>query len=74
MNTSLQDVDYVDTLTSPTLGDRRLPPDREGGPGVRALLHPRKGDVGAIETIIAEQGRRDPNMPAGLYELINRPG
>jgi len=31
-----------------------------------------KGDVGAIETIIAEHGRRDPNMPPELYERIKR--
>ena len=31
-----------------------------------------KGDVGAIDTIIAEQGRRDPNMPPELYERIKR--
>jgi dimethylsulfone monooxygenase len=31
-----------------------------------------KGDVGAVETIIAEQGRRDPKMPPDLYERIKR--
>jgi alkanesulfonate monooxygenase SsuD/methylene tetrahydromethanopterin reductase-like flavin-dependent oxidoreductase (luciferase family) len=28
------------------------------------------GDFAAIETIIAEQGRRDPNMPPELYDRI----
>jgi len=31
-----------------------------------------KGDVAAVETILAEQGRRDPNMPPELYERIRR--
>jgi len=31
-----------------------------------------KGDVGAVETIIAEQGRGDPKMPPDLYERIKR--
>jgi alkanesulfonate monooxygenase SsuD/methylene tetrahydromethanopterin reductase-like flavin-dependent oxidoreductase (luciferase family) len=29
-------------------------------------------NFGAVETIIAEQGRRDPNMPSELYERIKR--
>ncbi len=29
-----------------------------------------KGDFGAVETIIAEQGRKDPNMPPEMYERM----
>jgi len=31
-----------------------------------------KGDLGAVETIISEQGRRDPNMPPEMYERLRR--
>ena len=50
----------------------RLPLDRKGGPGYADYYIHEKGDVGAVETIIAEQGRRDPNMPSELYERIKR--
>jgi FMNH2-dependent dimethyl sulfone monooxygenase len=47
------------------------PTEKEAREYAHYYIH-EKGDVGAVDTIIAEQGRRDPNMPSELYERIKR--
>lgn len=47
------------------------PTEREARDYAHYYIH-EKGDFAAIETIIAEQGRRDPNMPPELYDRIKR--
>jgi dimethylsulfone monooxygenase len=47
------------------------PTEREARDYAQNYIH-EKGDFVAIETIIAEQGRRDPNMPHELYDRIKR--
>jgi alkanesulfonate monooxygenase SsuD/methylene tetrahydromethanopterin reductase-like flavin-dependent oxidoreductase (luciferase family) len=47
------------------------PTEKEAREYAHYYIH-EKGDVGAVETIIAQQGRRDPNMQSELYERIKR--
>src|SRR5271155_5734405 len=47
------------------------PTEREAQDYAHYYIH-EKGDFGAVETIIREQGHRDPNMTPEFYERMKR--